>query len=179
MKLNPHRMAVMLSSVASWVLLWQNVQAGTPVFTPTNRDLTLTFRKLGGLPGPNNGGAIGTEEIEVNIGQASTYYNATAGTTFSVATQNANLLNSVFGNDLTFLSWAVGGCVVPFGDSGSPSIPVSTLWVTCPRVNPAVPSSGYLNQGFNTQSSVADEIYSMTSQASAYSGRSAFTGPSN
>lgn len=172
-------MAVLLSSAASGVLLMQNVQAGTATFSPTNRDLTLTFRKVGGSPGPANGGAVGTEEIEVDIGQASTYYNATEGTTIPVANQNATLLNAVFGNDLTYLSWAVGGCVVPFGDNGSASIPVSTLWLTSPRVNPFVPSSGYLNQGYNTQSSVADEIYSMATQAAVYSGRSTFTGPSN
>jgi hypothetical protein len=152
-------MAVLLSSVATSFLLLQNVQAQAPVFITTNRDLVLSFRKTGA----NN-------VLEIDLGQAKTYYTATPGTTKPVSQLSSTLLNSAFSGDLTSLSWSVAGSVLHVGDGGDASVPNSTLWVTAPRTDPATPATAWVRRSASAQGATATEINSILVDGSQYSG---------
>lgn len=155
-------MAVLLSSIAGGCLLAHSARAGTPVFTNSSRDLLLTFRKTGLNASANN--------FEIDLGQASLYYSAAAGTRKAVSQYTPAQLLTVFG-DLNNLSWSVGGFVEPLGDSGDPSIPNGTLWATVPRFGDGStqsPSPG--ERSPNAQNPVANQMNSILTQASFYSG---------
>jgi hypothetical protein len=139
MKFKLHGMARILLSITGLCILLQSVQAQ---FVDTNRDLILTFRKI-------QPGDVGSIDLEIDIGQASKYYNAAPGSSFAIGEYTTNELASAlpeeytgFPGTMNNLGWSVIGCVSPFGDSGDPSIPTRTLWLTapCPDVNtPATP----------------------------------------
>jgi len=94
-------------------------------------DLALGFRKTGSFQG--------TYEALVNLGQASTYFGAAIGTTFTVTNFSASQLTPGTFANLNNLSWSVFGYYTGSGLGASyPSSVASTLWVTGPRVSPAI-----------------------------------------
>src|ERR1017187_736472 len=127
MKLNSRRTAMLLSSCVSSLCLVLSIQAGTPVFQYSTGDLVLTFRKTGF----DGTGTVAASELEVDVGQASTYYNAAPGTVISISQYSASLLNGSF-DSLNDMSWSVGGCVPAVGGYADSSVPVKTLWATSP-----------------------------------------------
>jgi hypothetical protein len=164
MKLNTNRLAMALLFIASSFSLVQNAAANTPIFVYTNRDMLLCFRKTGapgGTTSPNN--------LEVNIGQASTYSGAAPGSTITITQITAAQLAAVFDN-LNDLSWSVGGCV-PVGDAGDSSVPLKTLWVTAPRnIDPATPAAPWTRNGSSTQGLTSGKMNTILANASFYSG---------
>jgi hypothetical protein len=137
MKLKLHAMAALLLSIAGSCALVQSVEGGSlSPFTYTSRDLMLTFRKIG-----NGGGTIGSVYVEVDIGQASIYYGAALGSSIPITSYSATSQLVGQFDSVDNLSWSVGGCVPNAGDSGDPSKPTRTLWVTEPRQDPDVPAS--------------------------------------
>jgi hypothetical protein len=166
MKLKLHAMAAILLSIAGFCALVQSVQAAG--FTDNSRDLILTFRKTG-----TDGGTQGSVVVEVDIGQASIYYGAGSGSSIPItaysATSQLGLFDSV--NDL---SWSVGGCVPNAGDSGDPSKPTRTLWVTEPRPDPNVAASPAWNRsGSYTQGQADSKINSILDNAATWAATAA------
>ena len=126
-------------------------------FTDTSRDLILTFRESGG-----------PVVFEVDLGQASTYYGAASGTSipitaYSSSAQLMTLLGTVDG-----LGWSVGGCVPNAGDSGDPSKPPRTLWVTAPRTDPNTPAPAWLRESTYTQAGADSHIVSILVNAETW-----------
>src|SRR5665213_376739 len=159
MKLNFHRITGILIFIAGSCTPFQSAHAQ---FTNTDRDLTLTFRKTGS----DGSGDIGSVVFEVDIGQASIYYGAAAGSTISISAYNkSNQLAKEF-DSLNDLSWSVGGCVPNAGDTGDTSKPTRTLWVTQPRQDPTVQASpGWSRSSAFTQGQADSKIQSILDNA--------------
>ena len=162
MKLKLHGMTGPLLSIIGSCVLLQSAQAQ---FNYTDRDLLLTFRKI-------QPGDVGTVDLEVDIGQASTYYNASPGSSFQITTYDPNnqliaLLSDADG--LGNLGWSIAGCVSPTQDNGSdPSKPTDTLWVTAPCVDPNTPAPAWVEKSIYQQGPVALKITSILNNAATW-----------
>src|SRR5580765_1237120 len=95
------------------------------IFTYTNNDLALGFRKTG----------IHQESYEavVDIGSATNYVNLQPGTTIPVPNFIAGQLSPDSFSDLNFLSWSVIGFSKTNTVFALPGYPNNTLWLTAPR----------------------------------------------
>jgi hypothetical protein len=164
MKLNFHRMSVFLWSVAGSLGLLQSVQANTPIFVYTNRDVMVTFRKTGA-----DGGTTAPNDLEVNIGQVSTYYSATPGSRITISQFSTSQIAATF-DSLNDLSWSVAAFVPGTGDNGDPTVPVKTLWATAPRLDPSTPAASWVRKSSSAQGATAGEMNSVLQNASFYSG---------
>jgi hypothetical protein len=163
MKLKLHAIAVLLLSLAGLCAPVQSVQA--QAFNDNARDLILTFRKTGF----DGSGDIGQYVFEVDLGQASIYYGAAAGSAIPITAYSATDQLATLFDSLNDLSWSVGGCVPNAGDSGDPSIPNSTLWVTEPRQVPNVPASpAWHRSGSFTQGQADSKINSILDNAATW-----------
>jgi hypothetical protein len=130
-------------------------------FTDTSRDLMLVFRKTGS----DGIGTVGSYVFEVDIGQAALYYGAAPGTSIPITAYSATAqLASLFDN-LNDFSWSVSGCVPNTGDSGNPSKPIATLWLTDPRALATTPSAAWVRQGVYTQGGAGAYIESILNGA--------------
>jgi hypothetical protein len=159
MKLNPNRAVKAMFVFAAAASLLQSAFAGPPVFVYTSRDMMLCFRKTGA-----NG------NLEINIGQASLFYNATPGATIHISQFSGTLYSNVF-DDLNNVSWSVASFVPVTGDSGDASVPLKTLWATAPRVDPNVQSfPGWVRNSPTAQATVASRMNAIPVNASFYSG---------
>jgi hypothetical protein len=120
--------------LTAFALLAGGMMAQAQIFTPANNDLILGFRK--------NAPYTENNEVVVDIGQASTYFNLGVGTTITVPGFSASQLSPGSFSTLNNLSWSVfaayGG-----GYSGYPNF---TLWLTVPRANNAVRSASPTRQ---------------------------------
>jgi hypothetical protein len=162
MKLKLHAMAAGLLSLAGSCAIDQSVQAQG--FTDNSRDLILTFRKTG-----FDGGAVGSVVLEVDLGQASIYYGTTPGSSIPITTYSSTAQLGTLFDSVDDLSWSVGGCVPNAGDSGDPSIPTRTLWVTEPRQDPNVQASPAWNRaGSYTQGTTDAKINSVLDNAATW-----------
>jgi len=162
MKYKLHLMAAALLAIAGFCSLAESVQAGA--FADQSRDLILTFRKTG-----NDGGTVGTVVVEVDIGQASIYYGAARGSSIPITSYNVTSQLTGMFDSLNDLSWSIGGCVPNAGDSGDPTVPISTLWVTDPRQNPTIPASpAYQRAGRFTQAQPDGKINSILDNAATW-----------
>ncbi len=154
-------MSVLLSSLVGSVAILQIVQAGTPVFTYTNLDVLVTFRKIAA----NGVGTISPNDLEIDIGQVSTF-SAAAGTRIPVSQFTTSQIAASF-DSLDDLSWSAAACV-PATDSGA-SAPVKSLWLTAPRPTPAIPATPWVRRSSSSQGATAADITSVLANASFYS----------
>jgi hypothetical protein len=161
MKLKFHKMAAVLLSLAGSGALVQSVQAQG--FTDTSRDLILTFRKTG-----IDGGTVGSVVFEVDVGQASLYYNAAPGSSMPITAYNATSQLGTLFDSVNDLSWSVNGCVPNAGDSGDQSIPTRTLWVTDPRLNPNVQAKPWNEGSSYTQGTTDSHIVAILANAQTW-----------
>jgi hypothetical protein len=164
MKLSFHRMSVILLSVASWLGILQSVQADSPIFVYTNRDVLVTFRKTGA-----DGGSTSPSDLEVDLGQVSTYYGAAPGSRITISQFSTSQIGASF-DSLNDLSWSLAAFVPIFGDKGDPTYPVKTLWVTSPRPDPSTLGPQWLRHSPTTQATTAAEMNSVAQNAAFYSG---------
>ncbi len=159
---------MMLSFLAGSLCLLQSVQAGTPIFQYSTGDLVLTFRKTG----LDLVGTTAASELEVDVGQASSYYGATPGAVIPVTQYTAALLKGSFDN-LNDMSWSVGGCVPAVGGYTDSTVPVKTLWATSPWSVPSQPGTVYLRHSATAQGDTAAKMTTILTDASYYSSLSA------
>jgi len=155
---------MLLSSFVSSLCLVLSIQAGTPIFQYSTGDLVLTFRKTGF----DLVGTVAASEFEADIGQASTYYNATPGTVINITQYSTSLLNSSFDN-LNDMSWSLGGCVPAVGGYADSSIPVKTLWATSPWSLASLPGTVYKRYSATAQGTTAAKMTTILTDASYYS----------
>lgn len=114
--------------------------------TPTYSDLILGFRVItlyadDGTPLPSQG--IGAEtNLVVNLGQASQFYNPTAGT-FTLTGLSTRDLAATYGadwNTRTDLAWGIIGTTGTVSGTGDGHAPKSTIWATIAEATPGIPS---------------------------------------
>jgi hypothetical protein len=138
-----------------------SLRAQTFIFNP--QDLVLAFRQSGGA-----------SDLVVDIGQASAYYGASGGSSFTIGQYNASQLSSAF-SSLDNLSFSVSGAV---RTSGDPVNPLQTLWVTDPRVDINTQSSPWQRQSQFSQGTVGGQIVGIGNGAVTYGGTQP-AGPNN
>ena len=158
---------IALAAAAGFLAL-ETASAQPFVYQPN--DLALGFRKTGSFQG--------SYEAVVNLGQASNYFGAAIGTTFTITNFSASQLTpSTFAN-LNNLSWSVFGYYSGSGFGANyPSSAASTLWVSVPRTNNAVRSADATRLTRGQQASARSPISSILANAayvSSDSGASAF-----
>jgi hypothetical protein len=152
MNLKLHRPAVFCALLGGFLSLASTLRASPFLYTE-DTDLMLCFRKI-----QRNGGTLGPNDYEINIGHASVYYGLTPGSTMTVTQFTANQLNSVF-DDLNNVSWSVAGAS-PDGDGTKPA---ATIWITKKRSSLNVQSSppprkslGFQINALNTINGIGD-----------------------
>ena len=123
--------------LAAFALAGLSGSAQAQIFTASNSDLYLTFRKV--TPYTENNDAV------VDIGHASIYRNASVGTTMPVTGFTPTQLVPGAFASLNNLNWAVfGWCLAP--SASYPNIVSDTVWLTVPRKNNLVRSSNLKRQ---------------------------------
>ena len=162
MKPNRHRIVFLLTSVAGALLAFDPSTQAASTFSFQSRDLVLTFRKL-------NGNATTSYDYEINIGQASLYYNAAPGSTTPITQYTTDELMNYM-SDVNNLQWSVGGCVPNVVDSGNASFPPNTLWVTIPRSDPTIPAPAPGENSGGSQAATSSQIKSILDNAVFYGG---------
>ena len=143
-----------LLSVAVAILASAAAVTAGPL-TYATKDLMLCFRKVGG-----------TSDLEVNLGQASIYYNATPGAMFTITNFTPGQLTTAFGSSYANVSWSVSGGANLAGD---PNAPRNTLWLSAPRTDPAVPSLPWTTGSITAQGNTVSPVLSVGSSALTYS----------
>ena len=144
---------ILLSSF-SFCSLSQTLSAAP--FTYQARDLILGFRKTGG-----------SFELEVNVGPASRYYNATPGSSFTISEYTINQLTDSF-SDFNDLQWSAAA-TVRLGDGGDTSIPVSTVWTTRARSDASTQTTPWNRQSSGALAGSSTKIVSIANNAVTYS----------
>jgi hypothetical protein len=122
-------------------------------FTYTNNDLLLGFRKTGGF--------AGTFETVVNIGKATNYVKAQAGTSFAVPNFNLSQLTPGSFGDVNHLNWSIFGYSKTNLTSVLPGYVNNTLWLTVPRSAPGVQTAAPNRLGYASQGTVGVQISSI------------------
>ncbi len=125
-------------------------------FTYKDSDLCLGFRKV--TPYSDN------NQVVVNIGQASTYVNASIGTVLPISAFSASQLASPTFADLNNLSWSVFGWFT-LPSANYPGYPAYTLWLTVPRTDNAVRSADANRYGATVQAVAKSKMGSILSGA--------------
>ena len=128
-------------------------------FTYAVQDLMLCFRKTGG-----------TSDLEVNLGQASKFYNATPGSSFTVTNFTAAQLTAAFGSSYANVSWSVAGAMNVAGD---PNAPRNTLWVSAPRTDTATQSTPWEPRSITAQGNTVAPVLTVGSGFASASGTAA------
>ncbi len=154
-------MAGVLLSLAGSCALVQNIEASSTKFTDQSRDLILTFREAGA-----------PDVLEVDIGQASIYYGAAAGSSIPITAYDpsSQLLNYF---NVDGLSWSVGGCVPNAGDSGDSSKPPRTLWLSDPRGNPSTKAQPWTSESSSTQGGTDSHVVAVLANAQTWANAAA------
>jgi len=139
-----------------------SAQAATVTPAPAVGDLLLGFRVASSGSDPGL-----TINLEVDLGSASLFYNATPGSTFTLTGLTLADLVGVYGsswNTRTDLSWGVVGTTYANSDSHSSE---DTLWLTKARSNPAVKTTAYNRLSDFSQQGPAGKIATMFQAGSA------------
>jgi hypothetical protein len=132
-------------------LLALSTLAQAQIFTYTNNDLILGLRK--------NSPYTDNNEVVVDIGQASSYFNLAVGTTISVPGFSPSQLAGSFTGS-TNVSWSVVGGYSGSGYSGYVN---NTLWVTVPRQNNAIQSLAPVRLWYGSQQVIKAKMNSIVS----------------
>lgn len=137
------------------------LQAAPFLYSPG--DLVLAFRQTGNA-----------SDYVVNLGKATNYSALPTGISVPVPNLSPAQLSSAFPS-LNALQWSVAGANRPPVD---PNYPLQTIWVTAPRLDPAVPSAAWLRKGQFVQGTGASQIDAVGVNAAA-SSSSQPAGPDN
>jgi hypothetical protein len=147
--------------LTAFALLAVGTMAQAQIFTPTNNDLILGFRK--------NAPYTENNEVVVDIGQASTYFNLGVGTTNTVPGFSASQLSPGSFSTFSNLSWSVFAAYAG-GYSGYPN---ETLWLTVPRTNNAVRSASPTRQTYGIHQVIKTKMTSIVAGAEYISSNTA------
>src|ERR1022692_944614 len=124
--------------------------AGGQTFQYKTADLILGFRKTGANQE--------NYEAVVDIGQASNYLFAAAGTTFAVPNYTpAQLVTDSF-SSFNNLTWSVVGY---YTGTAYPGYTNYTLWMTVPRTTPSVQSTAATRLGYSVQKTIKTPMVSI------------------
>jgi len=91
-------------------------------FQYADRDLVLGFRQPGGSS---------ANDLVVDLGQASIYYNLAPGSSLTISNYTVANLNAAFPAGLDGIDWSVGGNV--HNSNSDTNYPLYTMWVTRAR----------------------------------------------
>jgi PKD repeat protein len=120
-------------------------------FTYQPADLCLGFRKTGAYQG--------SYECVVDVGPFTNYLNLSAGTTVKISQYTASQIDPDSYPNFTNLSWSVCGYAPTTGNP--PGYPISTLWITVPRLSFGVPAPGAVREKASLQHPAVSEILSI------------------
>lgn len=151
-----------------FVVILSGMAAQAQTFVSSNNDLMLGFRK--------NAPYTENNEVVVNIGQASAYFNLAVGSTVPARGFTASQVTPGSFASLNNLSWSVFGAYV---GSSYPGYVGNTLWLTVPRTNNAVRSTDALRLGYSVQQVTKSKILSISGGASGAAFISKDLGASN
>lgn len=140
-------------TAAAALVLTSGLASAAP-FLYSPGDLLLAFRLAGNA-----------SDLIVNLGSATNYQARAQGETVPVTRLDASQLTAVFA-DLGGVSWSVAGASRP---PGVPEVPLQTLWVTAPRLDPATPAPAWLRKGQFVQGNAASRIDAVGLAAAAWS----------
>lgn len=118
--------------------------------------------------------STGANEFVANIGSASTYTGAAAGSTFAVGGYTPSQITSAFGG-FDGLSLSISGDI---RTSGSASGPLNTLWLTQARTDINVQTDPWLRKSSLNQGNTGTQIDGIAAGAVTYSG-TVSPGPNN
>jgi PEP-CTERM motif len=133
--------------------------ASAAVVTYTQGDLLMGFRATGGQ-------GAGTSYV-VNIGQASTYRDATSYGSIPIAGNIATDLSATYGSNWASRSdilWGIAGTPSNTATVAGDSVP--TLYASKPETSPGVAGSGWVVPGSSTRVSVSTTIVTLQSSFS-------------
>jgi hypothetical protein len=142
-------------------LLGSALQAAPFLYAPG--DLLLTFRQSGNA-----------NDLVVNLGPAKALSELAAGSTLTLTRLNPDQLNAAFPS-VNELAWSVSAANRPPLVVG---FPLQTLWLTAPRLDPAVQSPPWLRKGQFGQATAASQVDAIGVNAAA-SSSSQSAGPNN
>jgi hypothetical protein len=126
-------------------------------FAYTNNDLLLGFRKTGSFKE--------SYEVVVNIGKATTYSQASDGTSFGVPNFTLSQLTPGSFGSLNHLNWSVFGFSKTNLSNVLPGYVNNTLWLTVPRSNPAIQTPPPYRLIYTSQNSVSSQIVAIGNNA--------------
>lgn len=117
-------------------------------------DLVLAFRQSGSA-----------SDLVVNLGKVTQFNALPPGSSIAITQLDATQLGAAFPS-LNGLHWSVAAANRP---PVLADFPVQTLWVTAPRLEPAVASSAWLRKGTFVQGTAASQVDSIGASAAAAS----------
>jgi len=133
-------------------------------FAYTNNDLLLGFRKTGSFKE--------SYEVVVNIGKATNYAQASAGTSFAVPNFTLSQLTPGSFANLNHLNWSVFGFSKTNLSNVLPGYVNNTLWLTVPRSNPAIQTGPPTRLIYASQNTVGTQIATIELNAAYLSSQS-------
>lgn len=148
-----YRGAPWLAGIVGGALLSTGGLHGAP-FLYGPADLLLAFRQDGN-----------SSDYVVNLGKATNYNAVASGVSLPIANLSTSQLNAAFPT-LNGLKWSVTGANRP---PEVPNYPLQTLWVTAPRLDPAVQSPPWLRKGKFVQGTGASQVDAVGVNAAASS----------
>jgi len=134
-------------------------------FAYTNNDLLLGFRKTGSFKE--------SYEVVVNIGKATNYAQASAGTSFGVPNFTLSQLTTNSFANLNHLNWSVFGFSKTNLSNVLPGYVNNTLWLTVPRSNPAIQTGPPTRLIYASQNTVGTQIATIELNAAYLSSQTA------
>jgi len=123
-------------------------------FSYTARDMLIGFRQSGG-----------TEELVVDLGQATNFYHLTPGSVTRITNYSPDTLNYAF-SDLGGVSWSVFSSVIA-GQSDA-NQPAYTLWATRARTDTNLQTAVDMRQKSSRQSGAAQYMTSVGVEGAIY-----------
>jgi hypothetical protein len=134
--------------------------AATVSPAPALGDLILGFEVASTGSGPGQ-----STNLEVDLGSASLFYNATPGATFTLGGLSLADLVGIYGsswNTRTDLSWGVAGSTQLSSDAHSSAY---TLWLSEEEVVPGVKSSPYVRETTTSQRAAGNSLSTLVTNS--------------
>lgn len=151
-----------LAAVAGGLALFAGAAHAAP-FLYSPGDLVLALRQSGNA-----------FDYVVNLGKATNFNALPAGTSLALTNFRSDLFKIAFPSE-NGVKWSVAGANRPPVD---PNYPLQTIWVTAPRLDPAVRSPAWLRKGQFVQGAAASQIDAVGANGAAASS-SQPSGPDN
>ncbi len=144
------KLSVILLAIPSFAAFSSSLYAGVPA---ASGDLILGFQATGGMGADTN--------LEVNLGPASAFYGAPAGSASVLTRLSAVDLANIYGNDWNTRPDLFWGVIGTTGVAAVSGVPARTVWASRPETTPGTPSLGWPRAGTFTLQIPSNTIASL------------------